>query len=116
MFKTLFNFFALIMIFSAFLSAVSQLLLKLSANQTHKKVLNEYLNIKVLLGYGLILLTMFMNIYAYKGIDYKLGPILNTTTYIFVVILSVVVLKEKLTKNKLIGISLIILGLLIFSL
>lgn len=54
----------------------------------------EYINPFVISGYLLLLLTMIMNIYAYSGIDYKFGPILTTTSYIFVVILSIYILKE----------------------
>ena len=41
--------------------------------------------------------------------------ILTTTSYIFVVILSIYILKEKLNKNKIIGISLILIGIVIFN-
>ena len=90
------------MLLSSFLAAISQILLKLSAKKNHKNWI-------------ILLLTMIMNIYAYSGIDYKFGPILTTTSYIFVVILSIYILKEKLNKNKIIGISLILIGIVIFN-
>ncbi|WP_270629827.1 EamA family transporter [[Clostridium] innocuum] len=40
---------------------------------------------------------------------------MTTTSYIFVVILSIYILKEKLNKNKIIGISLILIGIVIFN-
>lgn len=104
------------MLLSSFLAAISQILLKLSAKKNHKNWIMEYINPFVISGYLLLLLlTMIMNIYAYSGIDYKFGPILTTTSYIFVVILSIYILKEKLNKNKIIGISLILIGIVIFN-
>ena len=102
------------MLLSSFLAAISQILLKLSAKKNHKNWRLEYINPFVISGY-LLLLTMIMNIYAYSGIDYKFGPILTTTSYIFVVILSIYILKEKLNTNKIIGISLILIGIIIFN-
>ena len=45
-----------------------------------------------------------------------MGPILGTTEYVFVAILSYYLLKEKISKKKLIGLITIIIGVLIFSL
>ncbi|UTY38108.1 EamA family transporter [Allocoprobacillus halotolerans] len=104
-----------IMLASAFLAALSQILLKLSANKKYKNKLYEILNPLVLSGYVILLCTMFMNIIAYRGLDYKIGPILNSTTYIFVILLSLMILKEKIAKNKFMGIMLIILGLIVFN-
>ena len=104
-----------IMLASAFLAALSQILLKLSANKKYKNKLYEILNPLVLSGYVILLCTMFMNIIAYRGLDYKIGPILNSTTYIFVILLSLMILKEKIAKNKFMEIMLIILGLIVFN-
>lgn len=104
------------MIFSAFLASVSQILLKKSANKKHKHIIFEYLNYHVIIGYGLLVLTMILNIIAYKNIQYKLGPILNSLTYVFVMILGVAILHERITKRKIFGIILILFGILMFNL
>ena len=44
-----------------------------------------------------------------------MGPILGTTEYVFVALLSYLLLKEKISKKKLIGLIVIIFGVLIFS-
>ena len=75
------------MLLSAFFSALSQLLLKLSAKVTHKNTIFEYLNFKVIAGYGLLMLTLLMNTWAYQGVEYKEGPVLNSTSYVFVMLL-----------------------------
>lgn len=110
------NYYAWIMVGSSFLAAFSQILLKKSTKKSYKHPIYEYLNIYVFSGYAILLSTMIINIYAYTGIDYKLGPILTSTSYIFVLLLSKLMLKEKITIRKLIGISSIIFGIILFNL
>lgn len=104
------------MILSAFVSALSQLLLKMSAGEKHESRIRQYLNTKVIVGYILMLLTMLMNVWAYQTITYRLGPVLAASSYVFIVILSIFVLKEKLTVKKTIGIIMIISGVCVSSL
>lgn len=107
------NIYVIVMLASAFLSAVSQLLLKMSAKDTHKAKIFEYLNFKVIAGYGLLVLTLLMNTWAYRGVAYKIGPVINATSYVFVMLLGRFILQEKLTAKKIIGIFLIVLGICI---
>lgn len=100
----------------AFLTAVSQLLLKQSASLKHTSLLKEYLNWRVLLAYTLFFGVLLSNTYAYTQVDMKYGSIIDTLAYVFVFVLSVVILKEKITKKKLIGNLLIMAGILIYSL
>lgn len=109
------NVYGLLMIFNAFLAALSQLLLKTSANQVHKNKLHEFLNIRVILGYGILFSTFLLNIIAYRGIEYKYGPILNSASYAFVLILGGFILKERITIKKIVGMLLIIVGIVVFS-
>lgn len=110
------NIYTGTMVLTAFLSAVSQLLLKLSAKDQHKSRIYEYLNFKVIAGYGLLVLTMLMNTWAYQYVAYKIGPVLNATSYVFVMILGKMVLKEEITKKKTIGVCLIVIGICLSAL
>ena len=76
------------MLICTMFSAVSQILLKQSANEEHASALREYLNWRVM----------------------------DTFTYVFVLLLSFGVLKEKVSKGKLIGNLIIILGVLVYTL
>ena len=62
--------------------------------------------------FGAVLL---VNTYAYTQVELKYGPVLDTFTYVFVLILSWLVLKEKITRGKLIGNLLIVAGVLIYT-
>ena len=107
------NVYVAVMLLSAFLSAVSQLLLKLSAKDTHKAKIFEYLNVKVILGYGLLVLTLVLNTWAYQGVAYKIGPVINATSYVFVMLLGRLCLHEKVTPRKIAGVCLIVLGIVV---
>lgn len=105
------NIYILVMLVSAFFSALSQLLLKMSAKNTSRSGIWEYLNVNVIVGYGLLFLTLLMNTWAYQGVAYKIGPVINATSYVFVMILGRLILKEKITRKKILGIILIVLGI-----
>ena len=89
--------FMLLMFVGTFFSASSQILLKQSANIEHKSGIYEYT-------------------YAYTQVPYKYGSIIDTFTYVFVLLLSRFLLGEKITKGKLAGNLIIIAGILIYSL
>lgn len=104
-----------LVIISAFLAANSQLLLKTSAQIEHGNVIFEYINWRVLVSYGTLLITSFINMYALQFLPYKLVPMLGTVSYIFVIVLSKVVLREKMGFSKWVGASLIVIGIIIFN-
>lgn len=106
--------FVMIYILSVFLSSVSQILLKSSANRTHATRVGEYLNYRVILGYGLFVVCTGLTIVAFMGVPLKAGPVFESLGYIFVMILAHVFLHEKITKVKLFGNIIIMLGVLIF--
>ena len=110
------NKYVLLMFILTFFSALSQLLLKLSANETHKGRFGEYLNTKVITAYIIFSLVLLLNTYAYTRVNLKYGPVIDTFTYVFVLMLSVLVLREKLAKWKVIGNLMIIVGVLLYSL
>lgn len=105
-----------IAIFSGVLSSFSQILLKKSATEKKDNMVSEYLNIKVIFAYVIIFICMLLTIIAFKGIPYKYGAVLETLTYLYIMVLSNLIIGENITKNRLLGNILIIIGVLIFSL
>jgi len=102
-----------IFIFSVFIASCAQIILKKSADSEHKHIINEYLNLKVILGYSLMGLSTVGAIIAYRGINLKTGPILESAGYIFIFLLSWFFLDEKPTLKKAFGVMLIITGIII---
>ncbi len=107
--------YAGILVLGVFISSVSQILLKKSANKKHGSFIKEYLNPIVIGSYLIFVIATFMSIYAYKGIPLSMGVVLDSTGYIFVTILGAIFLKEKPTVKKIIALGLIVVGIVIYS-
>ena len=104
-----------IYILGVIISALAQVLLKKSADVERENKLKEYLNFKTIFAYAIFFGATLCTVFAYKYVPLSMGPILGTTEYIFVAILSYFLLKEKISKKKLIGLITIVIGVLIFS-
>lgn len=108
--------FAVIFLFGVFISSVSQIMLKKSAETTYESRIKEYLNPRVIFAYVIFFGATLCSIIAYTVIPLSLGPILESAGYIFVAVLSRMFLKEKITKKKMLGLSIIIIGIIIYAL
>ena len=108
------NSYVFLLIASVLIASCSQIILKKSASKEYSSIIREYLNVKVIVGYGMMFISTILTIFAFKGLDYKNGPIIESLGYIFIMFLSRIFLKEKITKKKIIGNSLILLGILVF--
>ena len=105
-----------LMFAGTFFSAISQILLKQSANRTYSHPILEYLNWRVILSYGIFAAVLLLNTYAYTRVDMKYGAVIDTCSYVFVMLLSWLILKEKMTKKKILGNLLIMTGVFIYTL
>ncbi|MCI8326158.1 MAG: EamA family transporter [Lachnospiraceae bacterium] len=111
------NIYGAIMISAAFINAISQVLLKKSADDTKEKnFLEKLLNKKVFLAYVLFGIVFLINLYAYRGVHFKYGGAIQSIGQVFVLMLSVLFCNEKLTKNRIVGNLFIICGVVIYSL
>lgn len=106
----------LIMIGGTFLTAISQILLKQSSNKQYKSWIYEYLNWRVILSYGIFFGVLLLNTYAFTKVDLKYGAVIDTLSYVFVMLLSWLLLREKFSKGKLIGNLLIMAGVIVYTL
>lgn len=100
---------------SVFISAVSQIMLKKSADRQYESKLREYMNPRVIVAYGLFFLSSLLTVLAYKFVPLSLGPILEASGYIYVAVLGMIFLKERMSKKKLAGMLCILLGIIIFN-
>lgn len=107
--------YILLFLISVFISSCSQIALKKSANKTHKNKIAEILNPTVLGAYICFLGASLLTVLAYQGVDLSWGPVLETTSYVYIMILSALFLKEKITLQKVIGNVIIILGIIIYA-
>ena len=111
-----FNPWVLMFALSSFIAALSQMLLKKSAMEHHENVTFEYLNIKVIAGYGMMFLGMFCCIFGYsKSVTLQAGSVMESIGNLWVMILSFLCFREPLTRNKILGNLMIIAGIVIFN-
>ena len=108
--------FSGIIVLSAFISSVSQIMLKKSAQKTYPSRLREYLNPLVIVAYGMFFGCTLISMYGLKVVPLSMAPALEATGYIFVAVLSYIFFKEKLTKRQLAGMALITAGILVSTL
>lgn len=105
----------LIAIFSVFVSAVSQMLLKKGASGEHGSVVKEYLNPWVIGGYALMGASLLLNVFAMsKGLQVKELSSIEALSYIFVPVLALIFFKERISVRKALSAALILAGIAIF--
>ncbi len=110
------NVFFLLMIVAQIIAAVSQILLKVSANKEYPSFVRQYLNAFVIGGYGLLMVSMVITILCYDGLGYMAVVVMEPISYILVMIMARFIFKEKVTPFKIAGMVLIIAGIVVFNL
>jgi multidrug transporter EmrE-like cation transporter len=108
--------YSCVLLVSVFVSAISQVILKKAALKTYSSPLREYLNAPVIFAYILFLGCTLLTILAYQGIPLSLGPVLEATSYIYVMVFGAVFFQEKITSRKVIALGIIIAGILVYAL
>lgn len=107
--------YIMLFIGSVFISSASQILLKRSADVKYESKIQEYLNPRVIIAYGIFFSASLITIIAYRGVPLSLGPVLEASGYVFVTILGRIFLHEKVSRRKLLGLFLILIGIVVFN-
>jgi drug/metabolite transporter (DMT)-like permease len=97
-----------------FLSSCAQILLKKSANQ-NRRGFALYLNRKTLSGYFIFFGVTLAIVFLYRYIELSTGALLDSSSYIFIPVLSYIFLKERLNRRKITGIMFIVGGIVIYA-
>lgn len=101
---------------SVIISAFSQVLLKKSALKEHSSKLKEYLNPYVISGYAIFFAAVFLDMLALKKVPVSFIPIVESSSYVFIIIFSKIFFNEKVSVRKIISITVIFTGLVIYIL
>ena len=104
------------MLFSVLIGAVSQVLLKKAALKPHPSLVSEYLDPRVILAYALFVGCTFLTMIAYRGVPLSLGPVLESTSYLYVTVFGILIFKEKLNAKKIAALVLIVAGVILTAL
>ena len=106
---------AAVFIAAVFISTVSQVLLKKSAEKKYLSRLDEYLNPLVIIAYCMFFLSTIMAVFAYRGLPLSIGAVLDTLGYIFITVFGLIFFGEKPTKRKIAALMLIVSGSVIYT-
>ena len=107
--------YVIVFLISVFITSVSQIILKISTRDQHESVLKEYLNPKVVFAYAIFFCSSLLTIYAYKYVPLSMGPVLESSSYIYVTVLGYFCLKETIGKRKIAGMICILVGIIVSS-
>ena len=109
-------FCACMLLLGTFISSISQVMLKKSADRKYDSAIKEYLNPLVIGAYTIFVISTFLSILAYKGIPLSMGPILEATGYFYVTFFGIRIFHEKMNGKKLAALGLIIVGIIAYAL
>lgn len=107
--------FYILVVFCVFAASCSQILLKQGARKNYTSFCRQYLNPWVITGYGVLGLTMILNIFCMShGVQVKEVSIIEALSYLFVPILSFFFFRESITRMKVFAIFMILGGIIVF--
>lgn len=109
--------FSMLLAFLAVLVAsVAQILLKKAALRNQDaSFLRKFLNVPVILGYGMMFGSTFLNVIALRQMPLSMTPVTEATGYLWVPLLSWAVMHVRPTRQHVIGGAVIIAGMLLFA-
>lgn len=108
--------YSCMILLGTFISAISQVVLKKAAMKEYPSRIREYLNFPVMFAYTLFFLATLLSIFAYKVVPLSFGPVLESSSYLYVTVFGVLIFKEKMSKKKLVALALILGGIVVYSL
>jgi len=97
------------------LSSLLQIVLKISNNyrSSFKNKITFYL--LLLFVYSVFFIFSFLNLYAYKNVSLSQVIIIESLSYFFVPLFSVLFLKERVKSKQWFGIIIIVLGIILYG-
>lgn len=107
--------YSLFILFGTFISSIAQVMLKKSAQKEYRSKLAEYMNPLVIFGYAFFFGATLLSVFAYREVPLSMGPVLESTSYIYVTIFGVKIFHEKLDKKKILALCLILGGIIVYS-
>ena len=99
---------------SVLIGAISQILLKTAANTKRDSFLKKFLNVTVIVAYGMMFGSSLCSMFALRHLPLNLMPVFQATSFFWVLILSRFILKEKILKQNVVGICIIFFGIIVY--
>ena len=106
-----------LVLISSLLGVASQMMLKHSARKNYPSWWREYINLWVIGGYGIMVLSLLINLWAiHIGVLAQEVSIIECINYLLIPLAAWWVFKEPITKRKMVAIGVIIVGVIVFFL
>ena len=106
---------AALLLTGVLISAVSQVLLKKSAMKQYDSLSREYLNPYVAVAYSMFLASTFLSILAYRKIPLSMGPVLESSSYIYVTVFGKKIFRENISVRNYLALVLILAGIFVYA-
>ena len=107
----------ILLLINSLLASFSQVLLKKSAMQKHNSIILEYINIYVIVGYGLFFIVLLGNILIMKHIEMNIVSVFSEAMPLVISIFTgYAFFNEHITKVKILSIILILVGIVLIIL
>lgn len=100
-------------LFSVFIASLSQILLKMQANNHYESFIRKFLNVKVIVAYIMLFGSLVLNSIALSDMNISLVPYITATSFFWVMILSFLFLREKPQPRKIVGVIIIFVGIVV---
>lgn len=104
----------LFLFISVFISSISQIILKKAANKDYSSFIKNYLNIRVICAYCIFFIAVLIDLYTFKFVPVSFVPVIESSSYFFIIISSRIFLHEKLTFKQIAGIAIIMVGVVMY--
>ena len=106
-----------LVLISSLLGVASQMMLKHSARKNYPSWWREYINLWVIGGYGIMVLSLLINLWAiHIGVLAQEVSIIECINYLLIPLGAWWIFKEPITKRKMVAIGVIIVGVIVFFL
>ena len=107
--------YQLIMLLGVLIGSLAQIPLKNSALNQRTGTLSYFLNVKTVLGYIMMVTASILSFISIRNLELKKAAIIETSGYIFVLIIGRAVFKEHIGARKLTAALIIVAGILVFN-
>ena len=106
-----------LVLISSLLGVASQMMLKHSAQKNYPSWWREYINLWVIGGYGIMVLSLLINLWAiHIGVLAQEVSIIECINYLLIPLGAWWIFKEPITRRKMVAIGIIIVGVIVFFL
>lgn len=106
----------ILLIVGVTIGSFAQIPLKFSAKHNRAISLSYFINSFTMLGYAMMLIASACSFIAIRNLELKHAAVIESISYIYILLISAFVFKEKATPRKVLACLLIIAGITIFNL